>query len=79
MPEGPYIGPYVKCVRHHSVRKWKDIMRFEIRYFFLEIGLSPKGLTQFQEKKDIILNLAICFRFPRACVRNYTMRALLYR
>ena len=25
-------------------------MRFEIRYFFLEIGLSPKGLTQYQEK-----------------------------
>ena len=34
----------------HSVRKWKDIMRFEIRYFFLEVGLSPKGLTQTQEK-----------------------------
>ena len=25
-------------------------MRFEFRYFFLEIGLSPKGLTQSQEK-----------------------------
>ena len=25
-------------------------MRFEIRYFFLEIGLSPSGLTQSQEK-----------------------------
>ena len=30
--------------------KRKHIMRFEIRYFFLEIGLSPKGLTQSQEK-----------------------------
>ena len=36
----------LECMRHHSVRKWKYIMRFEIRYFFLEIGLSPKGLTQ---------------------------------
>ena len=34
----------LECVRHHSVRKWKDIMRFEIRYFLLEVGLSPKGL-----------------------------------
>ena len=25
-------------------------MRFEIRYFFLEIGLSSKGLTQSPEK-----------------------------
>ena len=41
-----------------SVRKWKDIMRFEIRYFS---------------------NLIICFRFRRACVHNYTMRALPYR
>ena len=24
-------------------------MRFEIRYFFLEIRLSPKGLTQSQD------------------------------
>ena len=32
-------------MRHHSVRKWKNIMRFEIGYIFLEIGLSPKGLT----------------------------------
>ena len=30
--------------------KRKYIMRFEIRYFFLEIGLSPSGLTQPQEK-----------------------------
>ena len=30
--------------------KRKYIMRFEIRYFFVEIGLSPKGLTPSQEK-----------------------------
>ena len=47
---GPDIRPVRKCVRHHSVRKWKYVMRFEIRYFFLEVGLSPKGLTQSQEK-----------------------------
>ena len=29
-----------ECMRHHSIRKWKDIMRFEIRYFFLEVELS---------------------------------------
>ena len=27
-------------MRHQSVRKWKYIMRFGIRYFFLEIRLS---------------------------------------
>ena len=37
-------------LRLRSVRKWKYIMRFEIRYFFLWIGLSPKGLTKSQEK-----------------------------
>ena len=25
-------------------------MRFEIRYFFLEVGLSPKGLTKLKKK-----------------------------
>ena len=35
----------LECVRHHYVRKWKYIMRFEIRYFFLEIGLSPNGMV----------------------------------
>ena len=30
--------------------KRKYIMRFEIRYFFLDIELSPSGLTQPQEK-----------------------------
>ena len=29
----------------HTAGKWKDIMKFEIIYFFLEIGLRPKGLT----------------------------------
>ena len=56
-PKGPTLGQYVECVRYHSVRKWKYIMRFEIRYFFLEI---------------------IYFSFPRACVRQYTVSALLY-
>ena len=45
-------------MRHHSVRKWKDIMRFEIRSFFLEVG----------RKKYLISNLFICFRFPQAIV-----------
>ena len=35
-------------------------MRFEIRYFFLEIGLSPK-------KEFPISNLIIYFRCPWAC------------
>ena len=42
-------------------------MRFEIRYFFLEIGLSPS-----------ISNLIIYFRIPRACLRHYTVRATVY-
>ena len=34
---GP-VGPKALTlgVRHHSVRKWKYMMRFEIRYFFLK-------------------------------------------
>ena len=64
-----YVTP-MDCVRHHSVRKWKDIMRFEIRYFF------SLGLTHSQEKSILISNLIICFRFPRASVRHYsTVRA----
>ena len=35
-----------------SVRKWKDVMRFEIRYFFLEVGLSPSG--QLVELKSFV-------------------------
>ena len=51
-------------------------MRFEIRYFFLEFGLSPKGLTQSQEKKDIISNLVYTFAFHRlACA---TIQYVLY-
>ena len=40
-------------------------MSFEIEYFFLK-------------KKYLISNLIIYFRFPRACVPNYTMHELLY-
>ena len=45
------LGHYVRvrALPFHSVMKWKYIMMFEIRYFYLEIGLSPKGLTQSQE------------------------------
>ena len=39
-----------------------------------EIGLNP-----ISRKKYLISNLIIYFRFPRACLRNYTMRALLYK
>ena len=37
----------------------------------------PFGLNPISRKKYLISNLIIYFRFPRACVRNYTMRALL--
>ena len=60
-------------MRHHSVRKWKYIMRFEIRYFFLEI--KPEGLNPISRKKHLISNLIIYFHFPRACMRQYTVRA----
>ena len=33
----------LECVRHHYVRKWKYIVRFEIISFFLEIGLGGWG------------------------------------
>ena len=43
-PKALTLGQYVKVyVCHHSVRKWRYIMRFEIRYFFLESGLSPRA------------------------------------
>ena len=47
-------------------------MRFEIGYFFLEIGF---GLDPISRKKYLISNLIIYFHFPRACVRQYTVRA----
>ena len=53
-------------------------MRFEIRYFFFEIGLSPSGLTQFQEKECLVSDLILYFRFRRACVRYSTVRATVY-
>ena len=31
--EGPTLGQYARVVCHHSIRKWKHIMKFEIRYF----------------------------------------------
>ena len=29
-PKGLTLGQYVECVRHHSVRKWKYVIKFEI-------------------------------------------------
>ena len=71
-------------LRLRSVRKWKYIMRFEIRYFFLWIGLSPKGLTKSQEKSfkfqtslyTITFHGLACVTIQ--CVGYYTMRGLLY-
>ena len=37
-------------------------MRFEIRYFFLWIGLSPKGLTKSQEK-SIKFQTSLLYKF----------------
>ena len=39
----PRLRTVYKCVRHHSVRKWKHIPCFEV-------GLSLKGLTHHQNK-----------------------------
>ena len=57
---GPSTYPPIWKLQYSSARtvywhtqargKRKYVMRFEIRYFFLEIGLSPSGLTQSQEK-----------------------------
>ena len=38
----------------HSVRKWKDIMRFEIRYFFSG-RVKPKGLACYNYSGEILL------------------------
>ena len=45
-----YSSARIEKLRTQARGKQKYIMRFEIRYFFLEIGLSPKGLTQSEEK-----------------------------
>ena len=58
----------------NSVWKWKYIMRFEIRYFFLEI----EGLNRISRKKYLISSLIIYFCFPRACMLQYIVRAPLY-
>ena len=49
-------------------------MRFEIRYFFLEI----EGLNRISRKKYLISSLIIYFCFPRACMLQYIVRAPLY-
>ena len=54
-----------------ALGKQKYIMRLKIRYFFLEIRLSPS----ISRKKYLISNLIIFLRFPYACVRQYTVRA----
>ena len=64
------------CKQAHRKRKY--IMRFEIRYFFSWDWVKPEGLNLISRRKYLIQNLIIYFRFPRACVRNYTMRVLLY-
>ena len=45
-----YWASTLECMRHHFVRKWKYIMRFEKTILCFEIGLSPKGLTKSQIK-----------------------------
>ena len=45
-----------------QARGKRKYMRFEIRYFFLEIGLSPSGLPNLK-KKYLISNLIIYFHF----------------
>ena len=47
--KAPTLGQSVRVRAPPFARKWKYIMRIEIRYFFLEIGLGP-GLTLSQEK-----------------------------
>ena len=69
-------------LRHYSCSildrgKRKYIMRFEIRYFLLEIGLSPWGLTQPQEKKYLILNLIISFHFLTEWWRTHSRTGLM--
>ena len=39
-PKGLTLGQYVRVEVYNEIRKRKYILRFEIRYFFLEIGLS---------------------------------------
>ena len=40
-PKAPTLDHTLECVHHHSVRKWKYILRCESIYFFVEVGLSP--------------------------------------
>ena len=64
----------LECVRHHSVRKWKYVMRFEIIYFFLEIGLNVMGLTISGKKYKSQTSL-YTFAFHRlACATIHCVR-----
>ena len=69
----------LECMRQHSIRKLKYIMRFEIRYLFLEIGLSPKVSTQSQTSLyTFAFHGLACASIQ--CVRYYNrLRALVYK
>ena len=61
-PKGPTLGQYVDCVRHHSVRKWKYIMRFEIRYsttFHSTISFKFNLIWLWHQNNPILLNLQL--------------------
>ena len=51
-------------------------MRFEIREFFLEIGLRPKSLKPNVKKKVSNFKPHYILSLSMACVRNYTVRVL---
>ena len=54
----------LECVRHHSVRKWKYIVRFEKCKLCFDIGLSPYTFA---------FHGLACASIQ--CVRKYTMHA----
>ena len=40
---------------------------------YVSAWVKPKGLNPISRKKYLISNLIICFRFPRASMRYYTV------
>ena len=92
MAESPVIRPVPLCVTQYSVRKWKYIPCFEVGlspkglihpknkvYTFAFHGLACVTIqcVRYYKMLKPPSKQSIYFQFPRACVHNYAMHALL--
>ena len=70
-----YKGVYCNFVKRKRKNIWFTDLLEKNKFWGLSHLRIEIGLTQSQEKKHLISNLITYFRFPRACVRQYTVRA----